>query len=74
MMKTHTVKELAYLLDEYKIGVAFTDDIYSWGTPEMFDTPQELINKYGERIINCITFDGSEDEIYQAIQLEGDRG
>ena len=72
-MKKYTVKELAYLLDEYKIGVAFTADFKSWSTPEMFDTPQELVNKYGERVISWITFSGSEDEIYQAIELEGDR-
>jgi len=73
-MKKHTVKELAYLLDEYNIGVAFTADFNSWSTPEMFDTPQELVNKYGERVISWITFSGSEDEIYQVIELEGDRG
>lgn len=73
-MKTHTVKELAYLLDEYNIGVAFTADFNSWSTPEMFDTPQELVNKYGERVISWITFSGSEDDVYQVIELEGDRG
>lgn len=72
-MKKHTVKELAYLLDEYNIGVAFTADFNSWSTPEIFDTRQDLVNKYGERIIKWISFDGSEDEIYQVIELEGDR-
>lgn len=60
-------------MDDYNIGVAFTDDIYSWSTPELFDTSQDLINKYGERVINYITFSGSDDEIYQAIELKGDR-
>ena len=73
MMKKHTVTELAYLLDEYNIGVAFTADFTSWSTPEMFDTPQELVNKYGERIIKWITFDQSAYETYQVIELEGDR-
>lgn len=72
-MKTHTVKELAYLLDDYDIGVTFTEDGSAWVSPEMFDTNQELVNKYGERTIKWISFDGSEDEIYQAIELEGDR-
>lgn len=73
-MKKYTVKELAHLLDEYKIGVAFTDDIYSWSNLEMFNTIQGLVDKYGELTVNCITFSGSEDEIYQAIELEGTRG
>lgn len=74
MMKTHTVQELAHLLDDYNIGVTFTADFNSWSTPEMFDTPQELVNKYGERVIKWITFSGSEDDVYQVIELEGDRG
>lgn len=73
-MKKYTVQELAHLLDEYNIGVAFTADFNSWSTPEIFDTPQELVTKYGERTIKWITFSGSEDEIYQVIELEGDRG
>lgn len=73
-MKKYTVKELAHLLDEYNIAVVFTGDFNSWSTPEMFDTTQELIDKYGERTIKWITFNGLEDIIYQVIELEGDRG
>lgn len=73
-MKKYTVNELAHLLDHYNIGVVFTDDFNSWVTPEIFDTTQDLINKYGERTIKWITFNGSEDESYQVIELEGDRG
>lgn len=72
-MKNYTVKELAQLLDDY-IAVVFIDDIYSWSNPEMFYTTQDLVNKYGERTIKWITFSGSEDEIYQAMVLEGVRG
>lgn len=72
-MKTHTVKELAYLLDNYSIGVTFTEDFSSWLSPEIFDTNQELVNKYGERTIKWISFSGSEDDIYQVVELEGDR-
>lgn len=72
-MKEYTVKELAHLLESYNIGVTFTEDFSAWLSPEMFGTSQELINKYGERIIKWISFGGSEDEIYQVIELEGDR-
>lgn len=72
-MKKYTVKELAYLLDDYT-GVVFTDDRDSWSTPEMFDTLEELVTKYGERTINWITVISSEDDIYQVIVLDGDRG
>lgn len=73
-MKKYTVKELAHLLDDH-IAVVFNDGFDSWSTHEieMFDTLQELVNKYGERTINWITFDGSEDDIYQVIELEGGR-
>ena len=72
-MKKYTVKELAPLLDDY-IGVTFSEDFSSWSTPEMFYTLQELVTKYGEHTITWITFDGSEDDIYQVIELEGSRG
>lgn len=71
-MKKHTVKELASLLDDC-VGVVFTDEFDRWTTPEMFYTLQELIDKYGQYTIKFISFGGSEDEIYQAIVLEGDR-
>lgn len=71
-MKKYTVKELAHLLDDY-IGVVFTDEFDRWTTPKMFYTLQDLVDKYGEYTIKCISFGGSEDEIYQAIELEGDR-
>lgn len=70
-MKKYTVKELAYLLDDY-VGVVFLDEFERWTTPEMLYTLQELVDKYGERTIKFISFDGSEDEIYQVIVLEGD--
>lgn len=73
-MKKYTVKELAHLLESYNIGVTFTEDFSSWLSPEMFDTTQELINKYGERIIKWISFESSDGEMYQIIELEGDRG
>lgn len=72
-MKKYTVQDLAHLLDDYNIGVTFTDEFNSWSTPEMFDTRQELVTKYGERTIKWITFNQSAYEIYQAIELEGDR-
>nr|DAE25884.1 MAG TPA: hypothetical protein [Siphoviridae sp. ctu8P6] len=71
-MKKYTVKELAHLLDDC-VGVVFTDEFDRWTTPEMFYTLQELVDKYGEHIIKWISFDGSDDEVYQAIVLEGDR-
>ena len=73
MMKKYTVKELAHLLDDYNIGVTFTADFNSWSTPEIFDTRQEVVTKYGERTIKWITFNQSAYEIYQVIELEGDR-
>lgn len=72
-MKKYTVKELVHLLDEYNIGVTFTEDFSAWLSPEMFDTNQELVNKYGERTITWISFSGSEDDIYQVVELEGNR-
>lgn len=72
MMKKYTVKELAPLLDDY-IGVVFTDEFDRWTTPEMFYTLQDLIDKYGKHNIKYISFAGSEDDIYQAIELDGDR-
>lgn len=39
----------------------------------MFYTPQDLINKYGERTIKGISFESSDGEMYQVIELEGDR-
>lgn len=71
-MKKYTVKELAHLLDEYYIGVTFSDDYSAWSSPEMFVTMQEVINKYGEHTIKWISFYASEDEMYQVIELEGD--
>ena len=68
-MKKYTVKELAHLLDDC-IGIVFTDEFGRWTTLEIFYTPQELVNKYGEHTIKFITFSGSEDEIYQLIELE----
>lgn len=72
MMKKYNVKELAHLLDDY-IGITFSEDFSSWSNPEMFYTLQELVTKYGERTITWITFVGSEDDIYQLIELEGGR-
>lgn len=71
-MKKYTVKELAHLLDD-NIGVIFTDESDLWSVPEMFYTLQDLINKYGERTIKCISFESSDGEMYQTIELEGDR-
>lgn len=71
-MKKYTVKELAPLLDDY-IAVVFNDEFDNWSTHEMFDTLQELVNKYGERTINWISWHSEEDEIYQLIGLEGGR-
>lgn len=72
-MKKYTVKELAHLLDEYYICVTFSEDSSVWLTPERFHTIQDLVTKYGERTITWISFDGSEDDIYQLIELEGGR-
>ena len=72
-MKKYTVKELAHLLDEYYICITFSDDHSNWSIPEMFVTMREVIDKYGEHTIKWISFYASEDEIYQAIELEGDR-
>lgn len=68
-MKKYTVKELAHLLDDY-VGVVFLDEFEHWTTPEMLYTLQELVDKYGERTIKFISFNGSEDDIYQVIVLE----
>lgn len=68
-MKKYTVKELAHLLDDY-IGVVFLDEFDRWTTPEIFYTLQELVDKYGKYTIKYISFGGSEDEIYQVIELE----
>lgn len=73
MMKKYTVKELAPLLDEYHIAVTFSEGVRVWSTPEMFHTIEDLVTKYGERTINWISFDVSEDDIYQLIELEGGR-
>lgn len=72
-MKKYTVKELAHLLDDY-IAVVFNDEFDNCSAPEMFDTLHELVNKYGERSINWISWYSEEDEIYQLIGLEGGRG
>lgn len=72
-MKTHTVKELVYLLDSDWMGVIFTEDPSSWLNPEMFETNHGLVNKYGERTIKWISFSRSEDVLYPVIELEGDR-
>lgn len=71
-MKKYTVKELAQLLDDY-IAIVFIEDRHSWSNPEMFNTIQDLVDKYGERTIEWITFSGSEDDFYQVIVLEGVR-
>lgn len=71
-MKKYTVKELAPLLDD-NIGVVFTDESDSWSLPEMFYTLQDLVDKYGERTIKCVSFEASDGEMYQLIELEGDR-
>lgn len=71
-MKKYTVKELAHLLDD-NIGVVFTDEFDRWTTPEMFYTLQDLVDKYEEHTIKYISFGGSDDEVYQAIVLEGDK-
>ena len=72
-MKKYTVKELAQLLDEYTIGVTFSEELSSWSNHEMFYTRQELVTKYGERTITWITFDSSAYDTYQVIELDGDR-
>lgn len=71
-MKKYTVKELVHLLDD-NIGVIFTDESDLWSVPEMFYTLQDLINKYGECTIKGISFEASDGEMYQIIELEGDR-
>lgn len=72
-MKKYSVKELSHLLDDYYIGVTFSEGVSAWEAPEMFETKQELVSKYGKRNIRWISLGGSEDDIYQLIELEGGR-
>ena len=72
-MKNYTVKELAHLLDDYYIGVTFSEGVRAWEAPEMFETKEALVSKYGKRNIRWISLGGSEDDIYQLIEVEGAR-
>lgn len=72
-MKNYTVKELSHLLDDYYIGVTFSENVTAWESPEIFETKEELVSKYGKHNIRWISLGGSEDDIYQLIEVEGDR-
>lgn len=72
-MKKYTVKELAHLLESNGlIEVVFEND--HEGYYKTLDyTIDEIVNKYGERVITWITYAAEDGYERLIIELEGDR-
>ena len=73
MSKKLTVNDVAYLLeDNGRIEVRFEQDEYFY-----YDMPRyevnELVTKYGKRVVTWITHAPEDGDERMAIQLEGDR-
>lgn len=72
-MKKYTVKELAHLLESNGlIEVVFEND-YEWYYKTLDYTIDEIVNKYGERVITWITYAAEDGDERLIIELEGDR-
>lgn len=73
-MKKYTVKELAHLFqDNGRIEVSFEDESDTFLYYDNVYTIEEIIDRFGERMITWISLYADDGDQHLIIELEGDR-